>query len=224
MRNPANQPPAEIDASAVDKVLAALRNAEAPAGMEDRILRTLEARRPSRGSIFPLSFPKGIGVFSPSRSRLKSAPAYITASLALASLLIAVSFIQSTRRGVTPTPLQTVASPTAPRFPNASGGLDRQSPNHLPSRPIHGAKPASVSLAQPVSDEDALALSEMLAPSKPAPPLPLTRQEKMLAEVVHRGEPEEMNSLRPEVRARQMELSKTEFHDFFEPPPAKDNE
>ncbi len=64
----------------------------------------------------------------------------------------------------------------------------------------------------------------MLAPSKPAPPLPLTRQEKMLADVVHRGEPEELASLSPEVRARQMELSQAEFHDFFEPPPAKASE
>jgi len=64
----------------------------------------------------------------------------------------------------------------------------------------------------------------MLAPSKPAPPLPLTRQEKMLAEVVHRGEPEELASLSPEFRAKEMELSRAEFSDFFEPPPAKDNE
>jgi hypothetical protein len=75
-----------------------------------------------------------------------------------------------------------------------------------------------------LSAEDALALSEMLAPSRPAPPLPLTHQEELLAEVVNRGGPEELSSLRPDIRARQMELSKAEFHDFFEPPPAKDNE
>jgi hypothetical protein len=64
----------------------------------------------------------------------------------------------------------------------------------------------------------------MNAPSRPAPPLPLTRQELLLAEAVHQAGPEELSSLSPEVRARQMELSKAEFHDFFEPPPAKGNE
>jgi hypothetical protein len=77
---------------------------------------------------------------------------------------------------------------------------------------------------EPLSSEDALALSEMLAPSKPAPPLPLTHQERLLAEAVNRGGPEELSSLRPDVRAREMGLSEAEFHDFFEPPPAKDNE
>ncbi len=75
-----------------------------------------------------------------------------------------------------------------------------------------------------LSAEDALAVSEMNAPSKPAPPLPLTHQEKLLAEAVHQAGPKELSSLSPEVRARQMELSKAEFHDFFEPAPAKDNE
>jgi hypothetical protein len=91
-------------------------------------------------------------------------------------------------------------------------------------RDVHGVKANAAPHAHPLSDEDALALSEMLAPSKPAPPLPLTSQEKLLAVVVHHGEPEELASLRPEVRARQMELSKAEFHDFFEPLTAKANE
>ena len=73
-------------------------------------------------------------------------------------------------------------------------------------------------------DQEALAVSEMLAPSKPAPPLPLTHQEKLLAQVVHQGQPEELATLRPEVRAKQMEISKAEYKDFFEPPPVKDNE
>jgi hypothetical protein len=64
----------------------------------------------------------------------------------------------------------------------------------------------------------------MNAPSKPAPPLPLTHQEKLLAEAAHQTGATDLSSLRPEVRDRQMELSKAEFHDFFDPPPAKDNE
>ena len=75
-----------------------------------------------------------------------------------------------------------------------------------------------------LSDLDALAISEMNAPSKPAPPLPLTHQEELLAEAAHQSDPTELSSLRPEVRDRQMELSKAEFREFFEPPPAKDNE
>ena len=75
-----------------------------------------------------------------------------------------------------------------------------------------------------ITDLDALAISEMNAPSKPAPPLPLTHQEELLSETLHQTGPKDLSSLRPEVRAKLMELSKAEFHNFFEPPPAKDNE
>jgi hypothetical protein len=74
------------------------------------------------------------------------------------------------------------------------------------------------------TDQEALAVREMLAPSKPAPPLPLTHQERMLAQVVHKGEPEELATLRPDVREKQMEISKAEYQAFFEPLTVKDNE
>ena len=41
------------------------------------------------------------------------------------------------------------------------------------------------------SDEDSLAVSEMMAPSQPAPEVPLTEQERLLLQVVRRGDPEE---------------------------------
>jgi len=148
---------------------------------------------------------------------------YIAGSLALASLLVVVVFSHRMQRSQA-APQQVVAAPIASSGPHPAIILDPPSPYRAPARDVHGVKASSAPHAHPLSDEDALALSEMLAPSKPAPPLPLTSQEKLLAVVVHHGEPEELASLRPEVRARQMELSKAEFHDFFEPLTAKANE
>jgi len=233
MNRVSNRTDATRDGQAIDRVLIGLRDAEAPAGMEDRVLRNLEAHREAyrrrRGSAFGLSLLKGIRVPGPSRPRWAFASPYIAvgtalaAGAALAALMAAVSFVHSTGRGAAPISAQSAANPTASRLPDAPGEPHRPSPN-LPSRPVRGAKDASASPSAPLSDEDALALAEMLAPSKPAPPLPLTPQEKMLAEVVHRGEPEELANLSPEFRAKEMELSRAEFRDFFEPSPAKDNE
>jgi len=249
MNNPGNQANRTID-----KVFAKLRDAEAPAGMEDRILRTLEARQNSQGRVlsfpkiwvpqisilrpgcaercvrFCLSLPKGICFFSPSRPQSRprhSLPewllrptTYIAASFALASLLIALAFAHSTRHPQT-TPLQPqlASIPIASKSPES---LPQPSPNRRPAQTIR--KDQTVPQAQPLADEDALAISEMLAPSKPAPPLPLSRQEQLLAEAAHQADPEELASFNPDERARQLEISKSEFHDFFAPPPAKDSE
>lgn len=93
-----------------------------------------------------------------------------------------------------------------------------------PAKHSHPAQRQTAEVVESLSAEDALAISEMNAPSRPAPPLPLTHQERLLAEAVHKANPEELATLTPEVRVRQLELSKAEFHDFFEPPLARDNE
>ncbi len=74
-----------------------------------------------------------------------------------------------------------------------------------------------------VSGSDAIALSEMHAPSHPAPPLPLTPQEKLLLRIAHKGDPVELAMLRPEIRARQQAEGKAEFEKFFELPTSGDN-
>jgi len=205
---------------AIDKVFASLRSAELPAGMEDRILRRLEM-----GSLEARAVRPRFGWLKAAYAWMwKPAPMmYIAGSLALASLLVVIGFSLWLQRSQA-APQQVAAAPIASNSPHRSIIPAPPSAYRAPVRGVHEVKASSAPQSHPLSDENALALSEMLAPSKPAPPLPLTHQEEMLAAVVHRAEPEELASLRPDVRAMQMEISKAEFHDFFEPPPAKDSE
>jgi hypothetical protein len=64
----------------------------------------------------------------------------------------------------------------------------------------------------------------MHAASFPAPPMPLTEQEKLLLRIVHRGDPVEMAMLDPAVRAARDAEEKADVARFFERPTTKGNE
>jgi len=192
---------------AIDRLLTGLRNAEPPQGMERRVLEAAQARVAERNGWMD-------AVLVRSRPWAVAAVGVVILSLAASNALHKRGRIERTS---VKTPIASRALTQAAQLEEAPAvGRPRREEVSLP-RPSE-AKP------EVLSAEDALAVSEMNAPSRPAPPLPLTRQEELLAEAVHQAGPEELSSLRAEVRARQMELSKAEFHDFFEPPPAKANE
>ena len=52
----------------------------------------------------------------------------------------------------------------------------------------------------------------------PAPPMPLTEQEKLLLHLAHRSDPQELTPLIAEVRAQQEAEFDEEFQEFFAPP------
>jgi hypothetical protein len=64
-------------------------------------------------------------------------------------------------------------------------------------------------------DRDAVAVEAMHAASYPAPPMPLTEQEKLLLRLVHKDDPVELAMLDPKVRALQELEDKAEFQRFF---------
>lgn len=74
-------------------------------------------------------------------------------------------------------------------------------------RPAHAAAPDTAYVAS---------LSEMRAPSRPAPPAPLTAEERLLLRVVERRNPEQMAILNPQVRASKAAESDREFQSFVE--------
>ncbi len=55
--------------------------------------------------------------------------------------------------------------------------------------------------------------------SYPAPPAPLTEQEKLLLEIAHRGDREDFELLNPETVTRELAQNMAEFDHFFPPPP-----
>ena len=70
--------------------------------------------------------------------------------------------------------------------------------------------------------EDALALSEMKAPSHPAPPMPLTEQELLLIRILRKGDPVELAMLDPKFRTNEEASRRADFDRFFAPPPSPD--
>jgi len=70
-----------------------------------------------------------------------------------------------------------------------------------------------------MDDEDALALAEMRAPSLVAPPQPLSEQERLLQEIVHKGDPQELALLDPAMRELWDAQEKAQFREFFTPVP-----
>jgi hypothetical protein len=65
------------------------------------------------------------------------------------------------------------------------------------------------------ADSDDVAMSEMQAASFPAPPMPLTAQERLLLRLAHKVDPVEMAMLDPKFRAMQDAEEKAEFQRFF---------
>jgi len=86
-------------------------------------------------------------------------------------------------------------------------------------------------VARPVSqgDEDSVAMSEMRAASFPAPPMPLTEEERLLLRMVHKGGPVELAMLDPKMEEMREAEEKAEFQRFFakgavkEPEPTVDH-
>lgn len=83
------------------------------------------------------------------------------------------------------------------------------------TRSSRRGKPRKQEVVDPVDPEEALAVREMNAPSRPAPPLPLTEQEKLLVRFVRTRTPEELAAIDPAKWAAQDEQQRADFDRFF---------
>jgi hypothetical protein len=188
---------------AIGKVLEGLREADAPVGMERRILVAVEARA-SRRQVSTPRWTWGVAF----------------AGMVVVCLVLAITAIH--RHEHPSTQAQQRALP-------AESARDTQVASLLPNE-THGATrmPARSNVpmrkVRQISADDALLLREMRAPSHLAPEAPLTQEEKLLLRVVHTGDSQLMAMLDPEERARQEAESKAEFQKFVEQSGKKDHE
>jgi hypothetical protein len=214
---------------AIAKVLTALRDTEAPEGMERRILKALEDRSsaPSR-SVWPRSVWQRM--LQPPWRAAPMRPVAISAlacGIAFAGLFAVVLAIPAIRRfGHAP-------AQSSPQSPSQSKRNAAPSGSLLLATPATAAKDAplpppgsrarsiarkNASEARAVRDSDSVALNEMHGASFPAPPMPLTEQEKLLLRIAHKGDPVELAMLDPVVRATRDAEEKADVKNFFEPP------
>ncbi len=183
---------------AVRRVLEGLRDVEAPAGMESRIVLALERRTAE-----PAQQRK---VLSPSSIAMRS----LATGAAFAAMACAVLWMPKAHRSAPMASVSHVVQGLAP-----AEGLS--TPTLPPKRAEGRLHRAQEVMASAENSSDALALAETRAPSRPDPPLPLTEQEKLLLRVAHRHDPEQMAMLNPEMRSRRQLQAAVEFKEFFEP-------
>jgi hypothetical protein len=174
----------------IERLLAGLRDAEPPGGMECRILKALDGmgarevaasvslwHRPLRPAIAMLLAFTVILVVAIAVQQHRHAPANLSHSTR-------ADLLQTTRPEVV-----VQKAPTAPR-PTTS----------------------RVSVKHP---HDMPPLGETRTASFPAPPLPLTEQERLLLRLAHRGDADNMAILNPDVRAAQTAKATEQFQQFF---------
>lgn len=173
---------------AVEKMLAGLREAEAPMGMERRILEAVRDRA---------EVGAGIG-----RGWVWAGG---MAVMVVGCLM--VGMLHRSGSGVVPVGVRTAeVGWTAPAV--ATEVAARPAGKATRSRGRSRLRRVAV-------DADLVAEREMRASSKVAPPMPLTEEEQLLVRVAQKGDPEEVAMLRSELRAKQDADGKTEFERFF---------
>jgi hypothetical protein len=142
------------------------------------------------------------------RILLAKARLYPTATVALA-LLIALTAITVLHRRTststyTPTQPATLAQTSVPlhgQVPQVSSSetpttvANIQVPRGFSLGSHSPTKRAGVLTPAPQSDPDTIALAETLAPSQPAPPMPLTPQEQLMAAATRPGQPIQLAEL-----------------------------
>ncbi len=202
---------------AIDKVLAALRNAPPPEGLEARIDARI-AQRLERQSTQPAKF-RWRDVLAGSALGGAWWRGAISGAAAAAFAVCVVLLVQHRSR-TTPAHVQTAVGSNAAK----SGGT---SPYAMPASQSRATPCAHSTVlrvatefpAQTHNDLRAETYAESTAPSRPAPELPLTPQERELARLARTADPRDLATLSPEYEAKLEAEKSAEFAKFFTPPP-----
>lgn len=177
---------------AIEKVLAGLRQCDPPPAMNRRILDALQSHQDALQA----------------QTRMKLLPRWAHGAIASFACALALAFLWVHHAPTPAPPPQTRANlqqppssiPTVERFhpDNPPVHLARREKDHLPH--YSPAEPAETA-------------------SFPAPPLPLTGQERLLLQLAHKGDTRNLAMLDAAVADKQEEQNQKQFQDFFKPPP-----
>ena len=184
----------------IERLLAGLRDAQPPGGMERRILEALdgvEAREAvASASLWRLPFRQAIAML-----------------LACTVILMAAFTVEQRKHlpGKRLVPLQpTEGLNGAPNsFSSVRVGQKPQQCSNGSNGALCGNCPRrSIRMMR-------LRRGRPRRPASPAPPLPLTEQERLLLRLAHRGNADNMAILDPDARAAQTAKATEQFQQFF---------
>jgi hypothetical protein len=194
----------------IERLLAGLRDAEPPGGMERRILEALDATG-AREVAVPASLW---------RRPLRPAIAMLLTCTVI--LMVGIAVQQRTHLpGQQLVPLKPHGTPGQETnglngAPNVFSSLGvGQKPQHAATNQRVHSPLRTTSRIPSKHPQDAPAVGETQTASFPAPPLPLTEQERLLLRLAHRGDPDNMAILNPDVRAAQTAKAAEQFQQFF---------
>ncbi len=174
----------------IERLLAGLRDAEPPAGIERRILEALEGMDAREASTSASLWGR----------RLRPAIALLLACTVI--LVVAMTF-QQPRHAANVRNRSASADVRPPTRPEVAAQKAPAVPRRLVSR---------VSARRP---HDGPAVRETQSASFPAPPLPLTEQERLLLRLAHRWDAENFALLNPAAQAAQIAKATEQFQHFF---------
>lgn len=202
---------------AIRKVLTGLRESEAPAGMEDRILQAMQAR---------------VAEAADEHSRSRFSAWWLAPYRRLAFAMVLAAFVGGGVMHVTAHRAAMHSGAAAARLADPTQAALPFVPP--PDRAAHGGTagveqagianttrgrsrtPGIAHADTPDGDRlGALAREEMLAPSHPAPPLPMTAQEKLFRQAVVGEHFDQLAMLNEGERAKAHAKADEEFKSFF---------
>jgi len=195
---------------AIQQTLAGLRDAPVPEGLERRILHTLEDRAAVQ-----------------TRPRRFTNLAWGTAAACGLATIVAAALFFSPVHTATHRPAKQEAPNRAPHpLDNSSKKLTTADASTAPdaasaesSNPVRHPRLRRVSAA--TQARTGVAESGRQPVNMPPPPLPLTRQERLLLEIAHRRPPFELAMLTSARRVAQEQHDRNEFDQFFGPTEAE---
>jgi hypothetical protein len=172
----------------IERLLAGLRDAEPQPGIEHRILDAMQARKIA----VSLPFWERPGFAVGLASALVITCAFIAIALHLRSRVPAES---------------SYPSAVAVRRERSVEAITHKAP--VPGRRLASRVPSKHSRTM-------ILKPDLRAASFPAPPLPLTEQEKLLLRLAHRSNPEDTAILNPAVQAAESARANEQFQQFFQ--------
>jgi hypothetical protein len=177
----------------IERLLAGLRDAEPQPGIEHRIFAAMQARE----TVAFVSFW--------SRLRPQTLPAFaiwLAGTLAITGAFVAAALHQRSRA-----PADSSHPPTlAVQEKSPAEAIAQKAP--VPARPL--ASRVWSKHSRPV-----IPVPNLRAAGFPAPPLPLTEQEKLLQRLARRRNPEDTAILNPDAQAAQSAKANEQFQQFF---------
>jgi len=214
----------------VERVLAGLRDAEAPAGMERRILERVRERAAFEPVSDRHSSRQWLSAVLPGRVWAVAGVMVICVAAYVTAFRMEPAGVKSAKATNAANAANTVNTANtakskgqtvaASALPQIAAGVVADNAQSLPTGTGRHARVERISEEAVVvrgGEADAVAWSEMRAASHPAPELPLTEEEKLLVRIVRRGDPQQLAMLDPVKLAARDAEEKAEFQSFFAP-------